>query len=154
MMPVVRVLRLPDADTAVALPTYATEGAAGADIRANFPEAERSGVTLAPGERRLIPTGLSVEIPPGYEMQIRPRSGLALKYGLSLPNTPGTIDSDYRGPLGIILINLGSEPVPIGHGDRIAQAVIAPVSRARFEATEVLSDTSRAAGGFGSTGQS
>lgn len=153
MTPVVRIRRLPEADPSVPLPSYETAGAAGADLRANFPEAERDGISLAPGARRIVPTGLSVEIPPGYEMQIRPRSGLALKHGLSLPNTPGTIDSDYRGPLGVILINLGDAPVTIGHGDRIAQAVIAPVIQVTFEETDVLSDTARGAGGFGSTGR-
>ena len=154
MRPIVRICRLPEADPAVPLPAYETEGAAGADLRANFPEKDRDGITLAPGERRLVPTGISVEIPPGFEMQIRPRSGLALKQGISLPNTPGTIDCDYRGPLGIILINLGREPVRIGHGDRIAQAVVAPVVQVLFEETDQLSDTARGGGGFGSTGRS
>ena len=139
-----------EADRSLPLPSYETPGAAGADLRANLPD--RSGMTLAPGERALIPTGLHVEIPPGFEMQVRPRSGLAIKKGLSLPNTPGTIDSDYRGPLGIILINHGQSPVTITHGDRIAQAVIAPVVQARFELTDTLSDTARGEGGFGSTG--
>ena len=151
MTPTVRLTRTEGADETLPLPSYETQGAAGADLRANFDD--REGVTLAPGERRLIPTGLRVEIPQGYEMQIRPRSGLALKQGLSLPNTPGTIDSDYRGPLGVIMINLGQEPVTIAHGDRIAQAVVAPVVQARFEVAESLSDTSRGAGGFGSTGR-
>lgn len=151
MMPRIRLVRLPDADPAVPLPSYETPGAAGADIRANFPD--RGSVTLQPGERCLIPTGLAVEIPPGYEMQLRPRSGAALKQGLSLPNSPGTIDSDYRGPLGVILINLGDAPVVIAHGDRIAQAVIAPVAQAVFEIAETLSNTERGAGGFGSTGR-
>lgn len=154
MRPIVRICRLPEADPAVPLPVYETEGSAGADLRANFPEKDRDGITLAPGERRLVPTGISVEIPPGFEMQIRPRSGLALKQGISLPNTPGTIDCDYRGPLGIILINLGREPVRIGHGDRIAQAVVAPVVQVLFEETDRLSDTARGGGGFGSTGRS
>jgi dUTP pyrophosphatase len=104
-------------------------------------------------ERRIVPTGLRVEIPEGYEMQIRPRSGLALKHGISLPNTPGTIDSDYRGPLGVLLINYGTEPFPIAHGDRIAQAIVAPVVQAAFEVVEDLSDSHRGAGGFGSTGR-
>ena len=153
MTPVVRIIRLPDADPDVALPSYETTGAAGADIRANFAPDDRAGISLGPGERRLIPTGLSVEIPPGFEMQIRPRSGLALKHGISLPNTPGTIDSDYRGPLGVILINLGQEPVTIAHGDRIAQIVVAPVVQAAFEEVATLSETERGAGGFGSTGR-
>ncbi len=153
MTPTVRVTWLPDADRDVPLPAYATDGAAGADLRANLaPDDRADGITLAPLERRLIPTGLAVEIPPGFEMQIRPRSGLALKQGLSLPNTPGTIDSDYRGPLGIILINLGDAPVTIGHGDRIAQAVVAPVAQAIFRIAEALDDTDRGTGGFGSTG--
>jgi dUTP pyrophosphatase len=151
MTPTIRITWTGEADTTLPLPSYETPGAAGADLRANFPD--RDGLTLGPGERALIPTGLRAEIPPGYEMQIRPRSGLALKHGLSLPNTPGTIDSDYRGPLGVILINLGAQPVTIRHGDRIAQAVIAPVVQARFELAETLSETERGQGGFGSTGQ-
>lgn len=149
-MPTIRMIWTEEADRSLPLPSYETPGAAGADLRANLPD--RSGITLAPGERALIPTGLRVEIPPGFEMQVRPRSGLALKKGLSLPNTPGTIDSDYRGPLGIILINHGQSPVTITHGDRIAQAVVAPVVQARFELTDTLSDTARGEGGFGSTG--
>ncbi|MBY6201342.1 dUTP diphosphatase [Maritalea mobilis] len=141
------------ADPDIALPDYATAGAAGADVRANF-EAERrdAGLTLAPMARALVPTGLRVAIPEGYEMQVRPRSGLALKHGVTLVNTPGTIDADYRGPLGVILINLGEESFRIGHGDRIAQAVIAPVAQARFDVVSALPDTDRGAGGFGSTG--
>ncbi len=152
MAPTIRLSWTEDADQSVPLPVYETPGAAGADLRANLPD--RGSVTLASGARALVPTGLRVEIPEGYEMQVRPRSGLALKQGLSLPNTPGTIDSDYRGPLGVILINLGDAPVTIAHGDRIAQAVIAPVVQARFELTEALTDTARGQGGFGSTGQS
>ncbi len=151
MTPTIRMTWTEDADRTLPLPAYETAGAAGADLRANFPD--RAPRTLAAGERALIPTGLRVEIPEGYEMQLRPRSGLALKHGLSLPNTPGTIDSDYRGPLGVILINLGQEPVTISHGDRIAQAVVVPVLQARFELTETLSETERGTGGFGSTGQ-
>ncbi len=142
------------ADTALGLPAYQTAGAAGADICANLPPDHRaSGITLAPMARMIIPTGLRVQIPAGYEMQIRPRSGLALKHGLSLPNTPGTIDSDYRGPLGVALINLGGAPYTIQHGERIAQAVIAPVVQAQFVLVETLTDTARGAGGFGSTGR-
>ncbi len=111
-------------------------------------------VSLAPMARRIVPTGLRVEIPFGYEMQIRPRSGLALKHGISLPNTPGTIDSDYRGPLGILLVNFGTEPFQINHGDRIAQAIIAQVIQAQFQLVEGLGDSVRGAGGFGSTGAS
>ena len=107
----------------------------------------------APGQIKLIPTGLRVQIPDGYEMQIRPRSSLALKHGVTLPNTPGTIDSDYRGPLGVIMINLGAAPYTMQHGERIAQAVIAPVLRARYVMAETLDDTARGTGGFGSTGR-
>lgn len=150
----IRVLREDWADPEIALPSYETAGAAGADLRANLnPEDRAEGIVLAPMERRIVPTGLRVEIPAGYEMQIRPRSGLALKHGISLPNTPGTIDSDYRGPLGVLLINLGTEPFPIAHGDRIAQAVVAPVVQAAFEVVPVLTDSHRGAGGFGSTGR-
>jgi len=153
MTPTVLVMRDDWADPEVPLPTYETSGAAGADLRANFPADDRSGITLAPGQRALIPTGLRVEIPAGYEMQIRARSGLALKHGIGLPNAPGTIDADYRGPLGVILINWGNAPVRIAHGARIAQAVIAPVAQASFALGETLGDTTRGAGGFGSTGQ-
>ena len=154
MQPVIRVLREDWADPAVALPSYATAGAAGADIRANLPEDDRAGgFILKPMERRVVPTGLRVEIPDGYEVQIRPRSGLALKHGISLPNTPGTIDSDYRGPLGVLLINLGAEPFVIAHGERIAQMVVAPVVRAAFAEADALGETLRGAGGFGSTGR-
>ncbi len=150
----IRVMRESWADPDVALPRYETAGAAGADLRANLPAADRAaGIVLAPMERRIVPTGLRVEIPEGYEMQIRPRSGLALKHGISLPNTPGTIDADYRGPLGVLLINLGTEPFRIAHGDRIAQAIVAPVVQAAFAMAEDLSDSARGAGGFGSTGQ-
>lgn len=148
----IRVMREDWADARVALPAYATPGAAGADLRANFAESDRDGIVLAPMARAIVPTGLRVEIPEGYEMQIRPRSGLALKQGLSLPNTPGTIDSDYRGPLGVLMINLGAEPVHIAHGTRIAQAVIAPVVRAGFDLVDALTDSDRGGGGFGSTG--
>jgi dUTP pyrophosphatase len=150
----IRVLREDWADPAVPLPSYETAGAAGADIRANLPEALRAaGFRLAPMERRVVPTGLRIEIPAGYEVQIRPRSGLALKHGISLPNTPGTIDSDYRGPLGVLLINLGAEPFVIAHGERIAQMIVAPVVRAVFEEAGELAATQRGAGGFGSTGR-
>ncbi|WP_166416989.1 dUTP diphosphatase [Cochlodiniinecator piscidefendens] len=141
------------ADRSLGLPTYETPGAAGADLRANFGPDARDGVTIASGGRALIPTGLRIEIPHGYEVQIRPRSGLALKHGITLPNAPGTIDSDYRGPLGVIILNTGAESFQINHGDRIAQMVVAPVLQARFNLTEDLSDTDRGAGGFGSTGR-
>ena len=138
------------ADTALGLPAYQTAGAAGADLRANFPD--RQALTLAPMQRAVVPTGLRLSIPQGYEVQIRPRSGLALKHGLTLVNTPGTIDSDYRGPLGVLMVNLGAEPVTISHGMRIAQMVVAPVVTAEFTAVAALDDTARGAGGFGSTG--
>lgn len=155
MSPVIKVIREDWADPQIALPSYETAGAAGADLRVNMkPEDREHGVTLYPLQRLVIPTGLRVEIPHGFEMQIRPRSGLALKHGISLPNTPGTIDSDYRGPLGVLLINLGREPYTINHGDRIAQAIIAPVIQARFEITEdAFTETARGEGGFGSTGK-
>ena len=150
----VAILREPEADLAVPMPAYETPGAAGADIRANLPADMRSaGVELAPGDRALIPTGLRMEIPSGHEVQLRPRSGLALKHGVTLPNTPGTIDADYRGPVGVILINLGTSPFTVTHGERIAQMVLAPVTRAKFDEVEVLSDTERGSGGFGSTGR-
>ena len=134
--------------------TAVTEGAAGADLRANFaPEARAEGVTLAPGARALVPTGLRLAIPQGYEVQLRPRSGLALRHGITLPNSPGTIDSDYRGPLGVIVMNAGEAAFHIEHGARIAQMVVAPVVQARFEAVEALEDTARGEGGFGSTGR-
>lgn len=154
MQPTIRVLREDWADPSVALPSYETPGAAGADLRANLPPSEReAGFILRPMERRVVPTGLRVEIPDGFEAQIRPRSGLALKHGITLPNTPGTIDSDYRGPLGVLLVNLGAEPFVVRHGERIAQMIVAPVVRAGFEEVRYLTDTRRGAGGFGSTGR-
>lgn len=142
------------ADQSLGLPRYQTAGAAGADICANLPPDNRAqGIVLAPMARLVIPTGLRCEIPQGYEMQLRPRSGLALRHGISLPNTPGTIDSDYRGPLGVALINLGDAPYTVHHGDRVAQAVIAPVVQARFALGNALGVTDRGAGGFGSTGR-
>ncbi len=154
MMPVLRVVWEDWADRTVPLPGYQTVGAAGADLCANLPAADRpTGVTLAPWQRALVPTGLRVEIPAGYEAQIRPRSGLATRFGITLPNTPGTIDSDYRGPLGVALINLSADPYTIRHGDRIAQMVVAPVVQAVFEVVDRLGDTERGAGGFGSTGR-
>ena len=150
----IKLLREPGSDQTLPLPAYETPGSAGADLRANLaPEDRESGFILDPGHRALIPTGLRMEIPQGYEVQVRPRSGLALKHGITLPNTPGTIDSDYRGPVGVPLINLSSEPYTIRHGDRIAQMVVAPVVQARFAAVEGLGDTARGAGGFGSTGR-
>ncbi|MBC7674481.1 MAG: dUTP diphosphatase [Rhodoferax sp.] len=154
MIPVLRILWEDWADQDLPLPSYETAGAAGADIRANLTADLRdAGVVLLPMQRAIVPTGFRVEIPLGFEMQIRPRSGLAVKYGISLPNTPGTIDSDYRGPLGVALINLGAEAYVIRHGDRIAQMIVAPVVQARFEVVDSLSDTARGEGGFGSTGR-
>lgn len=154
MRVVLGLLRDEGADPAVPLPGYETPGAAGADLRANLAEPDREeGLVLEPGGRALVPTGLRLEIPQGYELQIRPRSGLALKHGITLLNTPGTIDSDYRGPLGIILANLGDVAYRVRHGDRIAQMVVAPVVQARFEVVTGLSETTRGAGGFGSTGR-
>jgi dUTP pyrophosphatase len=138
------------ADRSLGLPVYATEGAAGADLRANL--ADRGKIELAPGQRALVSTGLRLAIPEGWEVQLRPRSGLALKHGITLPNAPGTIDSDYRGPLGVIVMNAGDAPFTIAHGDRIAQMVAAPVVQAGFEVVEELPETVRGAGGFGSTG--
>lgn len=131
------------------LPTYETAGSAGMDLRAYLPQP----LVLAPGERALIPTGLRLEIPPGYEGQVRPRSGLALKRGLTLLNAPGTIDADYRGEVGVILINLSSEAQRIEPGDRIAQLLFAPVTRAELIEVEELADSERGRGGFGSTGE-
>ena len=143
-----RVLARRVGEVEVPLPSYQTAGAAGADLHAAVAEP----VTLAPGERRLIPTGLVLAIPHGYEAQVRPRSGLALRHGIGMVNTPGTIDSDYRGPVGVILVNLGSEPFVVEPLARIAQMVIAPVTRAEFVLSEELGETERGSGGFGSTG--
>lgn len=154
MKPVLKVTFTAEADQTVALPSYETPGAAGADIRANLPAGQRpDGLTLLPGARQLVPTGLKFEIPEGFEVQVRPRSGLALKHGISLVNTPGTIDSDYRGPVGVILINLGSETYLISHAERIAQIVVAPVVQGQFEVSDELSMSTRGDGGFGSTGR-
>lgn len=150
-MVVIRVSYEEGADVSVPLPSYASAGAAGADVRANL--ADRGGVMLAPGQRALVATGLRIEIPDGYEVQIRPRSGLALKHGITLLNAPGTIDSDYRGPVGVIVLNAGQEMFKITHGERIAQMVVAPVVQARFVLADDLSQSQRGAGGFGSTGR-
>jgi len=139
---------LPEAE-GLELPHYASPGSAGMDLRAAIAEP----VTLQPGEIGLVTTGLRLAIPAGYEAQIRPRSGLALKHGLTIPNAPGTIDSDYRGVLQVILANLGREPFTIRRGDRIAQMVIAPVSRAELRPVDQLGDTERGEGGFGSSGR-
>jgi len=130
------------------VPRYMTEHAAGMDLHAALDET----VMLLPGARTLIPTGLALEIPPGYEGQVRPRSGLALKQGVALVNSPGTIDADYRGEVGVIVINHGDQPVTFAPGDRIAQLVIAPVTRVAFEEVSELGETGRSAGGFGHTG--
>ena len=141
----VRIRRLPNGH-GLEFPAYATPGAAGMDVLA------AEALTLVPGGRHAVATGFAVAIPPGYEIQVRPRSGLALKHGISVPNTPGTIDSDYRGELKVILINHGSEAFAIGRGDRIAQLVLAPVTQAAWNEVAELDDTERGAGGFGSTG--
>lgn len=130
------------------LPAYATEGSAGMDVRAFL----SSPVTLLPGERALIPTGLYIALPQGYECQIRPRSGLAIKHGISLVNSPGTVDADYRGEIGVIVINHSGEPFTINDGERICQMVIAAYSRVAWNRLESLDDTERGAGGFGHSG--
>ena len=138
------------ADRSVGLPAYESAGAAGADIRANLHN--KASRLIAPMQRALIPTGLRLAVPDGFEAQIRPRSGLALNHGITLPNAPGTIDSDYRGELGVILVNLGEQTFEVTHGMRIAQMVIAPVVQAVFQRVEMLGDTTRSSSGFGSTG--
>ena len=143
----IAITRLPNAKE-LALPAYATEHSAGLDLQA----AIEQNIIVAPGERKLIPTGLSIALPDGYEAQIRPRSGLALKNGISLVNSPGTIDADYRGEIGVILINHGDQPFTIECGMRIAQMVIAPYTRAQFSEVLELPTSARGTGGFGSTG--
>ncbi len=143
------VVRLPHA-AGLDLPAYETEGAAGMDLRAAL--APEEDLTLAPGARALVPTGLKMAIPAGYEVQVRPRSGLALKHGVTVLNTPGTIDSDYRGEVKVILINHGERPFVIRRGDKVAQMVVARVARAAWNETDSLDDTGRGEGGFGSTG--
>ncbi len=143
-----RVRRLPHAE-GLSLPEPASVGSAGLDLRAAITE----DLVLAPGTRALVPTGLVLEIPPGFEGQVRPRSGLALRHGVLVPNSPGTIDSDYRGELQVILFNLGSEEFRIRRGDRIAQLVLAPTVRVEWKEVEAISPTGRGQGGFGSTGQ-
>jgi dUTP pyrophosphatase len=142
------VLRLP-AGAGLPLPVYMSAGAAGADLCA----ALDAPMILQPGERGLVPTGFALDVPAGYEVQIRPRSGLALRDGVTILNAPGTIDSDYRGPVGVVLINLGSTPHTVQRGDRIAQMIVAPVVRATFRETAALEETARGSGGFGSTGK-
>ena len=130
------------------LPEYATPGSAGMDLRANID----ASITLAPGERKLIPTGIYIALPVGYEAQVRPRSGLALKHGITVCNTPGTVDSDWRGPVGVILINLGQEDFVVNDGDRIAQMIIAKHETAEWDVVEELDETERGEGGYGHTG--
>ena len=141
----VRIMRLPHGH-GLPLPAYATPGAAGMDV------VSAEDLTLRPGARLAVATGFAMAIPDGYEVQVRPRSGLALKHGISVPNAPGTIDSDYRGELKVILINLSQDDFPIARGDRIAQLVLAPVTVAAWQEVDALPDTERGAGGFGSTG--
>lgn len=145
--PLVTVVRLPEG-AGLPLPAYMSAGAAGADIVA----AVAGEVSLGPGERALVPTGFALEVPPGFEVQVRPRSGLALRAGITCLNTPGTIDSDYRGPVGVILVNHGQEPFVVRRGDRIAQLVVAPVVQASFREAVALAPSGRGEGGFGSTG--
>lgn len=149
-MPIIVALKVFPHGEGLDLPAYATEGSAGCDLRA----AIQAELTITPGGRTLVPTGIAVAIPPGYEGQVRMRSGLAHDKGLALLNAPGTVDSDYRGELRIIVANLGSEPATIHRGDRIAQLVFVPVARARFEPVDELPPTGRNTGGFGSTGHS
>jgi dUTP pyrophosphatase len=149
-MTTLRIQRLPHAE-GLALPAYETTGSAGMDLRAAVPE--DAPVTLAPGQRGLIPTGLKIALEHGWEAQVRPRSGLALKHGLTCLNSPGTIDSDYRGEVGVILINHGAEPFVIRRGERIAQLVLAQHAQAVVTEVESLDETARGAGGFGSTGR-
>jgi dUTP pyrophosphatase len=141
------VTRLPHAE-GLPLPAYATEGAAGMDLIA----AVAAPLTIGPGERALVPTGLCIALPPGYELQVRPRSGLALKHGITMPNSPGTVDEDYRGELQVIVLNAGREAFTVERGMRIAQAVIAPVTRGAWREVESLPYSRRGEGGFGSTG--
>ncbi|MEM9575829.1 MAG: dUTP diphosphatase [Pseudomonadota bacterium] len=145
----IAVTRVATSDPEIALPAYETAGAAGADVRANLPNGP---ITLRPQARALVPTGLCFAIPPGFEVQVRPRSGLALKHGITLVNSPGTIDSDYRGEVGVIMMNTGAEDFEIIHGMRIAQLVVAPVVQAGFTSADSLDETGRGSGGFGSTG--
>lgn len=149
-MTIVQIERLPHSE-GLPLPAYETTGSAGMDLRAAVPEDQP--LTLAPGARVLAPTGLKIALQPGYEAQVRPRSGLALKHGITCLNSPGTIDSDYRGEVGVILANLGSEPFVIRRGERIAQMVVAACAHAVLEEVATLGETARGAGGFGSTGR-
>jgi dUTP pyrophosphatase len=144
----VPVLREPGCDD-LPLPEYATSGSAGVDLRA----AVTAPLTLAPGERCLVPTGIRIALPPGYEAQVRPRSGLAVRHGIGMVNAPGTVDSDYRGELRVLLINLGQEPFTLHRGERIAQMVVARHAHIEWDPVESLNDTSRGEGGFGHTGR-
>lgn len=145
----IAITRLSASTNDVPLPAYATEGSAGMDVRA----AVDTPMTVAPGQTVLVPTGFAMAVPPGFEAQVRPRSGLAIKHGIGVLNAPGTIDSDYRGEVRIILTNFGKEPFVIQRGERIAQMVIAPFVRATWEEKDALEDTQRGAGGFGHTGR-
>lgn len=149
-VPTVLLMRAEGGDAGLALPAFATAGAAGADLRADLRGAE---MRLAPGARAAVPTGLILALPEGFEGQVRPRSGLALREGVTVLNTPGTVDSDYRGEVQVILINLGATPFVIRHGDRIAQLVVAPVVRPQFQLADSLPATVRGDAGFGSTGR-
>ncbi len=143
---IVKVMRLPHAE-GLPLPAYATAGAAGMDLLA------AAALVIPPGGRALVPTGLCVALPPGWEMQVRPRSGLALSHGVTVLNAPGTVDEDYRGEVGVILFNAGAEPFAVRRGERVAQAVFAPVARVEWEEVPALEGTARGTGGFGSTGR-
>jgi dUTP pyrophosphatase len=145
--PTLKLRRVGERGPPLPLPEYATAGAAGLDLRAD------EACTLAPGERRLVPTGISIELPAGHEGQVRPRSGLAARHGIAMLNAPGTIDEDYRGEVGVILVNLGREPFEVHRGQRIAQLVVAPVARVAVAEVEELAASERGTGGFGSTGR-
>jgi dUTP pyrophosphatase len=144
---VLKVRRVGERGPPLELPSYQSDGAAGLDLRAD------EACLLAPGERRLVPTGLAVELPAGHEGQVRPRSGLALRHGIGMVNAPGTVDQDYRGEVGVLLVNLGQASFEVKRGDRIAQLVVAPVARVEVRLAEELNGTSRGGGGFGSTGK-
>ena len=145
----INIVQMPHAE-GLPLPKYETAGAAGMDLLAALPE--HGAAVLEPGKRMMVPTGMAIALPEGFEAQVRPRSGLAAKQGVTVLNTPGTVDSDYRGEVKVILVNLGDEPVTIERGMRIAQVVFAPVTRAELHQVETLDETERGAGGFGSTG--
>lgn len=147
MTPVLKLRRVGQRGPPLELPSYQTDGAVGLDLRAD------EACTLAPGDRRLVPTGLALELPPGHEGQVRPRSGLAVRYGIGMVNAPGTIDQDYRGEVSVALVNLGQQPFEVKRGDRIAQLVVAPVTRVAVKLVEELTPTGRGHGGFGSTGR-